>query len=77
MSSPHVSLLRKKPKLSSTEKTQVGVVSLSSARVKYLIGADRKKIGCMRNIRDVPLKPPADKFGDRDLLHEVRVVYTN
>ncbi|CAL2271264.1 unnamed protein product [Prunus armeniaca] len=76
---------KKKPKLPSTEKTQVGVVSPSPARVKYLVGVDSKKIGCMRNIRNVPLKTHADKFRDRDLLKgknmliflfEVRVICT-
>ncbi|KAI5316642.1 hypothetical protein L3X38_036349 [Prunus dulcis] len=32
---------------------------------------DSKKTGSMHNIRDVPLKPHADKLGDRDLLPEV------
>ncbi|CAL8169023.1 unnamed protein product [Prunus armeniaca] len=67
----NVSPLRKKPKLPSAEKTQVGVVPASSARVKHLVGADSKKIGGMRNIRDAPLKPIADEFGDPDLLREV------
>ncbi|CAL2229887.1 unnamed protein product [Prunus armeniaca] len=67
----NVSPLKKKPKLPFAEKTQVGVVPASSAMVKHLVGAYRKKIGGMRNIRDVPLKPLADEFGDRDLLRKV------
>ncbi|CAL2277269.1 unnamed protein product [Prunus armeniaca] len=68
----NVSSLRKKqPKLPSTEKTQVGIVPLSSTRVKHLVCADSKKIGCTRNPQDVPLNPPADKLGDRDLLHKM------
>ncbi|CAL9004915.1 unnamed protein product [Prunus brigantina] len=63
--------LRKKPKLPSAEKIQVGVVPSSSARVKHLVGADSKKIGGMRNIRDAPLKPLADELEDHDLLREV------
>ncbi|CAL8112953.1 unnamed protein product [Prunus armeniaca] len=47
---------RKKPRIPSAEKTQVGVVPSSSARVKHLVGADNKKIGGIRNIRDAPLK---------------------
>ncbi|CAL2254385.1 unnamed protein product [Prunus armeniaca] len=56
--------LRKKPKLSSAEKIPVGVVLASTAQVKHLVGADSKKIGDMRNIRDAPLKPLADELGD-------------
>ncbi|CAL9012002.1 unnamed protein product, partial [Prunus brigantina] len=67
----NLSPLRKKPKLPSAEKIQVGVVPASSARVKHLVGADSKKIGGMRNIRDAHLKPLADEFGDHDLLREV------
>ncbi|CAL8076072.1 unnamed protein product [Prunus armeniaca] len=51
--------------------TQVGAIPASSARVKYLVGVDSKKIGGMRNIRDVPLEPLADEFGDHDILCEV------
>ena len=67
----NVSPLRKKPRFPSAEKTQVGAIPASSARVKHLVGADSKKIGGMRNIRDVPLKPLADEFGDSDLLRDV------
>ncbi|CAL2271150.1 unnamed protein product [Prunus armeniaca] len=67
----NVSPLRKKPKLPSAEKIPVGVVPASSARVKHLVGADSKKIGSMRNIRDASLKPFADELGDHDLLREV------
>ncbi|CAL2239112.1 unnamed protein product [Prunus armeniaca] len=67
----NVSPLRKKPKLHSVEKIQVGVVPASSVRVKHLVGADNKKIGGMRNIRGAPLKPLADELGDHDLLREV------
>ncbi|CAL8115589.1 unnamed protein product [Prunus armeniaca] len=67
----NVSPLRKKPKLPSAEKIQVGVVPASSARVKHLVGADSKKIGGMRHIRDAPLKPLADELGGHDLLREV------
>ena len=66
-----VSSLRKKPRILSVEKIQVGDVPPSSARVKHLVGADSKQIGDMRNIWDVPPKPPADKLGDRDLLCKV------
>ena len=51
----NVSPLRKKPRLPSAEKTQVGAIPASSARVKHLVGADSKKIGGMRNIRMFPL----------------------
>ncbi|CAL8095405.1 unnamed protein product [Prunus armeniaca] len=57
--------------LPSAEKIPVGVVPASSTRVKHLVGADSKKIGGMRNIRDAPLKPLADELGDHDLLREV------
>ncbi|CAL2247722.1 unnamed protein product [Prunus armeniaca] len=67
----NVSPLRKKPRLPSAEKTQVGAVPASSARVKHLVGVDSKNIGGMRNNREAPLKPLADEFGDRDLLGEV------
>ncbi|CAL8169024.1 unnamed protein product [Prunus armeniaca] len=73
----NVSPLRKKPKLPSAEKIQVGVVvtpqplDLQNLGVKHLVGADSKKIGGMRNIRDAPLKPLADELGDHDLLREV------
>ncbi|CAL9013897.1 unnamed protein product [Prunus brigantina] len=67
----NVSPLRKKPKVPSAEKIPVGVVPASSARVKHLVGADSKKIGGMRNIRDIPLRPLADELGDHDLLREV------
>ncbi|CAL2271554.1 unnamed protein product [Prunus armeniaca] len=67
----NVSPLRKKPKLPSAEKIQVGVVHASSARVKHLVGADSKKIGGMCHIRDAPLKPLADELGGHDLLREV------
>ncbi|CAL8174782.1 unnamed protein product [Prunus armeniaca] len=68
----NVSPLRKKqPKLPSTEKKQVGIVPLSSTRVKHLVRVDSKKIGCTRNPQDVPLNPPADKLGDCDLLHKM------
>ena len=66
-----MSPLRKKPRILSVEKSQVGDVPPTSARVKHLVGADSKQIGDMRNIRDVPLKLPADKLGDRDLLCKV------
>ncbi|KAI5319730.1 hypothetical protein L3X38_039438 [Prunus dulcis] len=66
-----VSPLRKKPRILSVEKSQVGDVPPSSARVKHLVGADSKQIGDMQNIWDVPLKPPADKLGDRDMLCKV------
>ncbi|CAL9021003.1 unnamed protein product [Prunus brigantina] len=59
----NVSPLRKKQsKLPSTEKTQVGVVPLSSAGIKHLVYAHSKKIGYTRNPRDVPLNPHADKL---------------
>ncbi|CAL8094058.1 unnamed protein product [Prunus armeniaca] len=67
----NVSPLRKKPKLPSAEKIQVGVVPASYARVKHLVGAYSRKIGGMRNIRDAPLKPLADELGDHDLLRKV------
>ncbi|CAL2247869.1 unnamed protein product [Prunus armeniaca] len=67
----NVSPLRKKPKLPSAEKIQVGVVPASSARVKHLVGADSKKIGGLRNIKDAPLKPLADELGEHDLLRKV------
>ena len=67
----NVSPLRKKPRLPFAEKTQVGAIPVSSARVKHLVGADSKKTGGVRNIRDVPLKPLVDEFGDCDLLHDV------
>ncbi|CAL8131699.1 unnamed protein product [Prunus armeniaca] len=67
----NVSPLRKKPKLPCAEKIPVGVVPSLSARVKHLVGADNKKIGGMRNIRDAPPKPLADELGDHDLLREV------
>ena len=56
----NVSPLRKKPRLPSAEKTQVGAIPMSSAKVKHLVGAD-SKIGGMRNIRDVPFMPLADE----------------
>ncbi|CAL2270890.1 unnamed protein product [Prunus armeniaca] len=61
----------KKPKLPSAEKTQVGAIPTSSVTVKHLVGVYSKKIGGMRNIREVPLKPLADEFGDHDLLREI------
>ncbi|KAI5317146.1 hypothetical protein L3X38_036853 [Prunus dulcis] len=67
----NVSPLRKKPKLLYAEKTQVGSVPSSSAGVKYLVGADSGKVGGTCSARDVLLKPPADKFENRDLLCEV------
>ncbi|XP_034229461.1 heat shock protein 83-like [Prunus dulcis] len=66
-----VSPLRKKPRIPSVEKSQVEAIPPSSTRVKHLVGADSNQIGDMRNIRDVPLKLPADKLGDRDLLCKV------
>ena len=57
-----VSLLRKKPRIPSAEKTQVGAVPLSSVRFKHLVGVDSKKISGMRKIRDVPVNPPANNF---------------
>ncbi|XP_034225431.1 uncharacterized protein DDB_G0290685-like [Prunus dulcis] len=39
--------------------------------VKHLLGADNKKVGAVRDTWDIPLKPPADKLGNRDLLDEV------
>ncbi|KAI5323419.1 hypothetical protein L3X38_032491 [Prunus dulcis] len=67
-----LSSLTKKPRIPSAKKTQVGAIPPSSARVKQLDGAG-KKIGSMRNIWDVPLKPPVDKLGDRDMLRELGV----
>ncbi|CAL8162666.1 unnamed protein product [Prunus armeniaca] len=67
-----VSSLRKKTRIPSAEKTQVGVVPLSSARVKHLVGADNKKIGSMRNIRDVPLKPCSVKWFAHELVYLLR-----
>ncbi|CAL2275649.1 unnamed protein product [Prunus armeniaca] len=67
----NVSPLKKKPRLPSAEKTQVGAVLSSFARVKHLVGVYSNKIGSMRHIRDVPLKPLADEFGDSDMLREV------
>ncbi|CAL2265692.1 unnamed protein product [Prunus armeniaca] len=67
-----LSSLRKKTRIPFAEKTQVGVVPLSSARVKHLVGADNKKIGCMRNIRDVPLKPCSVKWFAHELVHLLR-----
>ncbi|KAI5316938.1 hypothetical protein L3X38_036645 [Prunus dulcis] len=32
---------------------------------------DNKKVGAVRDTWDIPLKPPADKLGNRDLLDEV------
>ncbi|CAL8153316.1 unnamed protein product [Prunus armeniaca] len=55
---------------SQTKKTQVGVIPVSSAKVKHLVGAYSKKIDGMLNIRDVPLKSLVDEFGDHDLLRE-------
>ncbi|KAL6293446.1 hypothetical protein ACE6H2_001588 [Prunus campanulata] len=66
-----VSPLRKKLMLPYTEKIQVGAVPSSSARVKHPTSADNRKVGGMRNARDVLLKPPTDKLGNSDLLREV------
>ncbi|KAI5343300.1 hypothetical protein L3X38_011176 [Prunus dulcis] len=46
----------KKPKLPYVEKTQVGSVPSSSAGVKYLVGADSRKVVGTRSARDVLLK---------------------
>lgn len=74
--------MRKKPRLLSAvtksslkevpfvEKTKVGSAPPSSARVKHLIGIDSKKVGGMRNIRDVSQKFPTDKLRDCDLPRE-------
>ncbi|VVA31372.1 PREDICTED: probable E3 ubiquitin- [Prunus dulcis] len=45
--------------------------SFSSARVKYLVGSNNKKVGSMQNNRYVPFKPPVDKLRNHDLLREV------
>ncbi|CAL9025203.1 unnamed protein product [Prunus brigantina] len=36
----------------------------------YYASQDSKKIGGMRNIRDVPFKPLANEFGDRHMVRE-------
>ncbi|CAL2276193.1 unnamed protein product [Prunus armeniaca] len=64
-------LLRKKPKLSSTKNTHVRAALPSFARVKHLVDVNNKKVGSMRNIQDILLKPHTDKFGNRDLFREV------
>ncbi|CAL8125430.1 unnamed protein product [Prunus armeniaca] len=64
----NLSQLRKKPKTPSAEKTQVGYVPSSSAKVKHLVGADSRKVSGTRSARDVLLKPSADKFENHDLL---------
>ncbi|CAL8082890.1 unnamed protein product [Prunus armeniaca] len=66
----NVSPLRKKPKLPSTEKTQVEVVPASSARVKHLVGADNKKIGCHDLLHEVVREQsssPVERQRDADL----------
>ncbi|CAL8988317.1 unnamed protein product, partial [Prunus brigantina] len=67
----NVSPLRKTQRFPSAEKTQVGSVSSSSARVKHLVGADGRKVGGTCSARDVLLKPYADKLENHDLLHGI------
>ncbi|BBG97113.1 hypothetical protein Prudu_006131, partial [Prunus dulcis] len=64
------SSLRKKPRLPSAEKTQVGSVPSSSARVKHLVGADNTKVGGMRGTRGVLPEPPTDTLENHDMFHE-------
>ncbi|KAI5314610.1 hypothetical protein L3X38_043786 [Prunus dulcis] len=64
-------LLRKKPKIHSVEKTQVRVVLPPSARFKHLVGAYSKKIDDIRDVRDVPLESSTNKLEGRYLLSEV------
>ncbi|BBG93495.1 hypothetical protein Prudu_001524, partial [Prunus dulcis] len=61
---------RKKPRLPSAEKTQVGSAPSSSARVKHLVGADSTKVGGMRSIRGVLPEPPADTLENHDMFRE-------
>ncbi|CAL2248266.1 unnamed protein product [Prunus armeniaca] len=44
--------------------TQVRVALLSSSRVKHLVGTDSKKIGGMRNVRNILLKSPTNQLKD-------------
>ncbi|CAL8154981.1 unnamed protein product [Prunus armeniaca] len=61
---------RKKPRLPSAEKAQVGSAPSSSARVKHLVGADSTKVGGMRGARGVLPEPPADTLENHDMLRE-------
>ncbi|KAI5311332.1 hypothetical protein L3X38_000053 [Prunus dulcis] len=75
----HVSSLKKKRHLPSavikpsskevsyTEKTQVSPAPSSSAKVKYTVGADSKKVHDMRDITDAMLKSSVEKFKISDL----------
>ncbi|CAL8083190.1 unnamed protein product [Prunus armeniaca] len=65
---------RKKPRLPSAEKTQVGSAPSSSARVKHLEGADSTKVGGMRGARGVLPEPPADTLENHDMLREIACV---
>ncbi|CAL2257710.1 unnamed protein product [Prunus armeniaca] len=67
----NMSPLRKKPRFSSAEKTQVGSTPSSSTRVKHLVGADSTKVGGMLGVQGVLPKPPADKLENHDMLREV------
>ncbi|CAL9005268.1 unnamed protein product, partial [Prunus brigantina] len=60
--------LRKKPRISSAEKTQVRDVPSSSSRVKHLVGAYSMKVGGMRGVRAVLPEPIAEKHENHDLL---------
>ncbi|CAL9007615.1 unnamed protein product [Prunus brigantina] len=67
----NVSPLRMKPRFPSTEKTRVGFVPSSSARVKHLIcPANSRKVGGLRGVRGVLPEPPLKKLENYDLLHE-------
>ncbi|CAL8114443.1 unnamed protein product [Prunus armeniaca] len=61
---------RKKPRLPSAEKAQVGSTPSSSARVKHLVGADSTKVGGMRGARGVLPEPPTDTLENHDMLRE-------
>ncbi|CAL8163990.1 unnamed protein product [Prunus armeniaca] len=61
---------RKKPRLHSAKKTQVGSAPLSSARVKHLVGTDSTKVGGMRGARGVLPEPLADTLENHDVLPE-------
>ncbi|CAL9010517.1 unnamed protein product, partial [Prunus brigantina] len=66
----NVSLLRKKPRFPSAEKTQVRSAPPSSARAKHLVGADSTKVGGMNDVRGILPVPHADKLENHDLLRE-------
>ncbi|BBG93957.1 Protein kinase family protein with leucine-rich repeat domain, partial [Prunus dulcis] len=61
---------RKKPRLPFAEKTQVGSVPSSSARVKHLVGADNTKVGGMCGTWGVLSEPHADTLENHDMLRE-------